>query len=104
MVLVSLSWVTGNIGRKTLAPPDAVFLGGGVRTAGVFEAAWAALEPGGRLVANAVTIEGAAALASWHGEHGGELLRIAISRAGPVGGASVLRPMFPVTQLRLIKS
>jgi precorrin-6Y C5,15-methyltransferase (decarboxylating) len=70
----------------------------------VFEAAWAALGPGGRLVANAVTLEGAAALARWHEEHGGELIRIAISRAGPVGAATVLRPMFPVTQLRLVKS
>ncbi len=87
-----------------LAPPDAVFLGGGVRTAGVFETAWAALKPGGRLVANAVTLEGAAALTRWFGEYDGELLRIAISRAGPVGGASALRPMMPVTQLRLVKS
>ncbi len=87
-----------------LEPPDAVFLGGGVRSSSVFEAAWAALKPGGRLVANAVTLEGVAALASWHKEHGGELIRIAISRAGPVGGATVLRPMMPVTQLRLIKS
>jgi len=87
-----------------LAPPDVVFLGGGVRTTGVFEAAWAALKPGGRLVANAITLEGVAALANWYGEHGGELIRIEISRAGPVGGASVLRPMMPVTQLRLVKS
>ena len=87
-----------------LAPPDAVFLGGAVRDARVFETAWAALVPGGRLVANAVTLEGAAALASRHEEHGGELLRIAISRAGPVGGATVLKPMMPVTQLRLVKS
>ncbi len=87
-----------------LAPPDAVFLGGGVRTPGVFETAWAALKPGGRLVANAVTIEGAAALTRWYGEHDGELVGIAISRAGPVGGASALRPMMPVTQLRLVKS
>jgi len=91
-----------------LAPPDAVFLGGGVRSANVFEAAWSALKPGGRLVANAVTLEGAAALANWYGElggeYGGELLRIAISHAGPVGGASVLRPRLPVTQLRLAKT
>ncbi len=87
-----------------LQPPDAVFLGGGVRTPGVFETAWAALKPGGRLVANAVTLGGAAALANWYGEYDGELLRIAISRAGPMGGASALRPMMPVTQLRLIKS
>jgi precorrin-6Y C5,15-methyltransferase (decarboxylating) len=86
-----------------LEPPDAVFLGGGVRTPGVFETAWAALKPGGRLVANAVTLEGTAALARWYGEHDGELIRIAISRAGPVGGATVLRPLMPVTQLRLVK-
>ncbi len=87
-----------------LAPPDAVFLGGAVRDARVFETAWTVLKPGGRLVANAVTLEGAAALASRHEEHGGELIRIAISRAAPVGGATVLRPMFPVTQLRLAKT
>jgi precorrin-6Y C5,15-methyltransferase (decarboxylating) len=87
-----------------LQPPDAVFLGGGVRTAGVFETAWAALRPGGRLVANAVTIEGAAALTRWYGDYDGELVGIAISRAGPVGGASALRPMMPVTQLRLVNT
>ena len=87
-----------------LAPPDAVFLGGGVRSASVFEAAWAALKSGGRLVANAVTLEGAAALTRWYEEHDGELVGIAISRAGPVGGANALRPMMPVTQLRLVKS
>ncbi len=87
-----------------LEPPDAVFLGGGVRTPGVFETAWAALQPGGRLVANAVTIEGVAALTRWYDEYDGELLRIAISRAGPVGGARALRPLMPVTQLRLVKS
>ncbi len=86
-----------------LTAPDTVFLGGGLRAPGVFEAAWAALKPGGRLVANGVTLEGAAALAQWHGEHGGDLIRIAISRAGPVGGATALRPMLPVTQLRLVK-
>jgi precorrin-6Y C5,15-methyltransferase (decarboxylating) len=87
-----------------LEPPDAIFLGGGLRSSSVFEAAWAALKPGGRLVANAITLEGVAALSHWYREHGGELIRIAISRAGPVGGASVLRPMMPVTQLRLVKS
>ncbi len=86
-----------------LESPDAVFLGGGVRTPEVFETAWAALKPGGRLVANAVTIEGAAALTRWYGKHDGELVSIAISRAGPVGGVSALRPMMPVTQLRLVK-
>ena len=45
-----------------LAPPDAVFIGGGAGTEGLFEACWRALVPGGRLVANAVTLEGEQAL------------------------------------------
>ena len=40
-----------------LATPDAVFIGGGFTDEGVFEAAWTALRPGGRIVANAVTLE-----------------------------------------------
>ena len=49
-----------------LSAPDAVFIGGGVTTPGVLDACWGALPPGGRLVANAVTIEGQAVLAGWH--------------------------------------
>jgi precorrin-6Y C5,15-methyltransferase (decarboxylating) len=40
-----------------LARPDAVFIGGGMMDDGVFDAAWSALKPGGRLVANAVSLE-----------------------------------------------
>ncbi|MFV2033679.1 MAG: precorrin-6y C5,15-methyltransferase (decarboxylating) subunit CbiE, partial [Halocynthiibacter sp.] len=39
-----------------LAPPDAIFIGGGLSEA-AFDASWAALRPLGRLVANAVTLE-----------------------------------------------
>lgn len=81
-----------------LPVPDAVFLGGGVSRGGLIEAAWAALPAGGRLVANAVTLEGEAALLAACADLGGRLTRIAVSRAEPVGGLSGWRPAMPVTQ------
>ncbi len=64
---------------RDLAPPDAVFIGGGTGSPGLFETAWQALRPGGRLVVNAVTVEAEARLLAWHGAHGGRLARIAVS-------------------------
>lgn len=81
-----------------LPPPDAVFIGGGLTTAGLFEACWAALRPGGRLVANAVTLEGEQALFAQRADVGGDLTRIAVSRAEPVGPFTGWRPLMPVTQ------
>ncbi|MET8338233.1 precorrin-6y C5,15-methyltransferase (decarboxylating) subunit CbiE [Streptosporangium canum] len=86
-----------------LEPPDAVFIGGGVTVPGVVEGCWEALRPGGRLVANAVTVESEAVLASWYGELGGDLVRLAVSRAAPVGGFTGWRPMMPVTTWTAIK-
>jgi precorrin-6Y C5,15-methyltransferase (decarboxylating) len=86
-----------------LALPDAVFIGGGAAGAGLIEACWQALSPGGRLVANVVTLEGEAALLSWQAAHGGALTRLAISRAEPVGGFTGWRPLMPVTQLAAVK-
>ncbi|GII01494.1 precorrin-6y C5,15-methyltransferase (decarboxylating) subunit CbiE [Planobispora takensis] len=80
-----------------LEQPDAVFVGGGVTVPGVVQACWRALRPGGRLVANAVTVESEAVLASWHGELGGDLVRLAVSRAAPVGGFTGWKPLMPVT-------
>ncbi|ACU35726.1 bifunctional cobalt-precorrin-7 (C(5))-methyltransferase/cobalt-precorrin-6B (C(15))-methyltransferase [Actinosynnema mirum] len=80
-----------------LERPDAVFVGGGVTAPGVVERCWAALKPGGRLVANAVTIESEAVLARWHAELGGALTRLSVSRAAPVGGFTGWRPHMPVT-------
>lgn len=88
------------VGRE---PPDAVFIGGGLTEDGLFEAAWAALKPGGRLVANVVTIEGEARLAALHALHGGSLRRISIDRLAPVGGKHGWRPAMPVTQWRVEK-
>lgn len=86
-----------------LDPPDAVFIGGGVTVVGVVEGCWAALRPGGRLVADAVTVESEAVLASWHGELGGELIRLAVSRAEPAGGFTGWRPLRPVTIWTVVK-
>jgi precorrin-6Y C5,15-methyltransferase (decarboxylating) len=62
------------------------------------EAAIEALRPGGRLVANAVTLEMEAVLIARHTALGGELTRIAIARASPVGTMQGWRPAMPVTQ------
>ena len=86
-----------------LAAPEAIFVGGGASHGGMIETCWAALKPGGRLVANAVTVEGEASLAAWRARFGGELTRIAVARAEPVGPYSGWRPMMPVTQLAMIK-
>lgn len=65
--------------------PDAIFIGGGVMTPGLVTAARQALVAGGRLVANAVTLEGQERLASLYQEWGGELVQIAVSTVRPVG-------------------
>ena len=81
-----------------LPAPDAVFIGGGLSTPGMMEACWDALRPAGRIVANAVTVEGEAALAAARMRYGGELLRIAVSRAEPIGPHLGWRPLMPVSQ------
>lgn len=78
--------------------PDAVFLGGDVGNDTLFTACWTALKPGGRLVANAVTLDGEAALLRRQATHGGTLARIDIALLDSVGGHQVLRPRLPVTQ------
>jgi precorrin-6Y C5,15-methyltransferase (decarboxylating) len=86
-----------------LAQPDAIFVGGGAGRPGLLDAVVAALRPGGRLVINAVTLETEALLIARHAAHGGELVRIALSRADPVGGMTGWRPAMPVTQWVWIK-
>ncbi len=81
-----------------LPVPDAIFVGGGGSEPGVMDAAIQALKPGGRLVANAVTLEMEAVLLARYAALGGELTRLAVSRAGPVGTMQGWRPAMPVTQ------
>lgn len=86
-----------------LDPPDAVFIGGGVTVPGVIERAWQCLKPGGRLVANAVTLQSETLLASWHERTGGELVRIALAHASPLGRFDAWRPAMPITLLATVK-
>ncbi len=59
---------------------------------------------GGRLVANAVSLEGVARLIDFHAGHGGELTRLAVSRAEAVGRFTSFRPMMEVVQYTGVKS
>lgn len=82
-----------------LATPDAIFVGGGSGAPGLVDLCWSKLRPGGRLVANAVTIAAEAVLLAFQAAHGGKLLRLALSRSEVKGGQLVWRPALPVTQL-----
>ena len=86
-----------------LARPDAIFIGGGA-TLSVLEACWDALEPGGRLVVNAVSLETEALLLGAYAERGGELRRLSIESAAPLGTLTGWRPALPVVQWRTDKS
>ena len=86
-----------------LPGPDAVFIGGGVGIPGVFETAWEHLKPGGRMVANVVTIEGEMHLYDLQEKHGGDLVRMEISHLTPIGPYRALKPRMAVTQWRTQK-
>lgn len=86
-----------------LPTPDAVFVGGGLTAQGMLEVCWRALRPGGRLVANTVTLESEAVLAQWHAQLGGELRRISVSRARAVGRYTGWDPAMTVTQYNVTK-
>ena len=81
-----------------LEPADAVFIGGGITTGGLVEHCWNDLKPGGRLVANVVTTEGERILSNWRENYGGDLRRISIERAEPVGRLTGWHPAMTVTQ------
>ncbi|WP_342243877.1 precorrin-6y C5,15-methyltransferase (decarboxylating) subunit CbiE [Pseudomonas sp. OTU5201] len=86
-----------------LSAPDAIFIGGGVTEPGVLDACWSQLKPGGRLVANAVTLQSEAMLVAFRELHGGELTRIAIAQAQPLGGFDTWRSALPITLLEVTK-
>jgi precorrin-6B C5,15-methyltransferase / cobalt-precorrin-6B C5,C15-methyltransferase len=86
-----------------LPTPDAVFVGGGASGNSLLDAVWQALPKGGRLVVNAVTLETEAVLIAWQARHGGALLRLAVERAGPVGGRTGWRAAMPVVQWSVTK-
>lgn len=85
-----------------LAPPDAIFIGGGA-DGQMLQSAWSALPGGARIVVNAVTIETQALLSQNYAEKGGELIHLQISRARPVGRFHGLDPAMAVMQWRATK-
>lgn len=85
-----------------LDAPDAVFLGGGLDRA-MFDAVWSRLAPGARLVAHAVTLETEALLGELHQQHGGELMRVDIAHAAPLGRYRSWEAMRPVVQWSAVR-
>lgn len=79
-------------------PPDVIFVGGGISQPGLMDACWEKLKPGGRLVANAVTVQSEAVIAQWYSRLGGELRRFQHYKGEPVGGFTGWRAAMPVTQ------
>jgi precorrin-6Y C5,15-methyltransferase (decarboxylating) len=86
-----------------LEAPDAIFIGGGVTRDGVLDTCWQHLRPGGRLVANAVTLQSEMTLMAWRAQHGGELTRIHVAQAQPLGDFDTWRQALPITLLDLGK-
>ena len=92
-----------------LPAPDAVFIGGGLSSGNLLQTCWTALKPGGRLVANAVTLEGEQKLLQWQNENAGksgasgDLTRLSISRTEKVGKFQGWKEMRSVIQLAVIK-
>lgn len=100
-----LQLVRGNAPQalEGLERPDAIFIGGGVTREGMLQQCWDHLLPGGRLVANAVTLQSELALVQWRERHGGELTRIHIAQAQPLGAFDTWRQALPITLLEVIK-
>ncbi|WP_426413045.1 precorrin-6y C5,15-methyltransferase (decarboxylating) subunit CbiE [Bradyrhizobium ganzhouense] len=85
-----------------LEAPDAVFVGGGLDRV-TFDVVWSRLAPGARLVAHAVTLETEALLGELHQQHGGELMRVEIAHAAPLGRYRSWEAARPVVQWSAVR-
>ncbi|WP_435742264.1 precorrin-6y C5,15-methyltransferase (decarboxylating) subunit CbiE [Nocardioides sp. SYSU DS0663] len=96
----ALAVVTGRApdALADLPDPDAVFVGGGATAPGLLDLCRERLRPGGRLVVHGVTLETEAVLAAAHAAHGGELTRVAVEHAAPIGSFTGWTPARTVTQ------
>ena len=94
---------------SNLPAPDAVFVGGGVTSSNILETCWKFLKPGGRLVANTITLEGEQKLFNWERENyqnygsSGSLTRIGIAHLGKIGRYKSWKEKGSITQLSVIK-
>jgi len=82
---------------QVLARPQAVFVGGGF-DAELFDRLQALMPAGCRLVVNAVTLETEALLVQLQAQHGGQLLRLEISSAEPLGRMRSWKAARPLVQ------
>lgn len=82
--------------------PDAVFIGGGLSD-NLLATLWERLPSGTRLVANAVTLESETLLAQWQASRGGELLRLELSHAAPIGTRRGWKGSYPIVQWRVTR-
>jgi len=82
--------------------PDAVFIGGGLSQA-LLDDLWQRLPEGVRIVANAVTLESEALLAHWQQKAGGELLRLELANAAPIGTRRGWKASYPIVQWRGVR-
>jgi precorrin-6B C5,15-methyltransferase / cobalt-precorrin-6B C5,C15-methyltransferase len=80
-----------------LPRPDAVFIGGGLSSE-MLDELWELIPTGTRVVANAVTLESEALLSQWHQSHGGDLMRIELANAAPLGAKRGWKSSFPIVQ------
>ena len=85
-----------------LPTPDAVFVGGGA-SAELIELCRAALAPGGRLVAHAVTLQTEMVLLDAWRSLGGQLTRMSIESMRPLGSYVGWQPARPVVQWAMQK-
>jgi len=90
-------------GLQGLPTPDAIFIGGGASHPMVIPTAWAALRRGGRLVANAVTLDTEVTLARAQAGFGGTLTRLSVERLEPLGSLQGFRPARTITQWIAVK-
>ncbi|MBO9472674.1 precorrin-6y C5,15-methyltransferase (decarboxylating) subunit CbiE [Shimia sp. R10_1] len=99
-----LSVVTGDAPAALagLEPPDAVFIGGGI-SEDMLQAVWQQMPEGARLVANAVTLEAEVLLANWQAQNGGDLLRIELAHANPLGRKRGWKSAYPIVQWSVTK-
>jgi precorrin-6Y C5,15-methyltransferase (decarboxylating) len=80
-----------------LPKPHAIFVGGGATVAGLLSYSQQCLRPGGRLVVHGVTLETEQALASAYAREGGELTRLSVEHAAPLGAFTGWTPARTVT-------
>jgi precorrin-6Y C5,15-methyltransferase (decarboxylating) len=83
--------------------PSAIFIGGGLTQPGLLDACLQHLPTGGRLVANAVTMESEAFVAQAYSRLGGRLQRFQHYHGESLGGFTGWRPRLPITQWEVTK-